>query len=101
MRLLAALTALLATAVGAGALLVANIALSPVLIGGPGSTCPEPDCGLGAGLWLIAGAAAVVLVAFLAGLLRAAERPVRRGLWIALWCALIYLLESVVIWILI
>ncbi|TWF93653.1 hypothetical protein [Saccharopolyspora dendranthemae] len=101
MRFLAALTALLATAVGAGALLVANSALSPVLIGGPGSICPQPDCALGAGLWLIAGAVAVVLVAFLAGFLRAAERPVRRGLWIALWCTLIYLLESVVIWILI
>ena len=101
MRFLAALTALLATAIGAGALLVANSALSPVLIGGPGSICPQPDCGLGAGLWLIAGAVAVVLVAFIAGFLRAAERPVRRGLWIALWCTLIYLLESVVIWILI
>lgn len=101
MRLYAALTALAATAIGAGVLFFANSALSPVLIGGPGSTCPEPDCALGAGLWLIAGAVAVVLVAFLAGFLRPAERPVRRGLWIALWCTVIYLLESVVVWILI
>ncbi|SFS94194.1 hypothetical protein [Saccharopolyspora flava] len=101
MRLHVALTALIATAVGVGVLFFANSALSPVLLGGPGSTCSEPDCALGAGLWLIAGAVAVVLVAFLAGFLRSVERPVRRGLWIALWCTVLYLVESAVVWILI
>ncbi|WP_406692388.1 hypothetical protein REH65_11320 [Saccharopolyspora sp. ID03-671] len=101
MRLYAALTALIGTAIGVGVLFFANSALSPLLLGGPGSTCPEPDCALGAGLWLIAGAVAVVLVAFLAGLLRPAEQPVRRGLWIALWCTAVYLVESVVVWVLI
>ncbi|RRO19366.1 hypothetical protein EIL87_04500 [Saccharopolyspora rhizosphaerae] len=100
MRLHVALTALAATALGAGVLFFLNSLLSPVLIGGPGSTCPEPDCALGAGLWLIAGAVAVVLVALLAGFFRRTERPVRRGLWIALCCTAIYLLESVVVWIL-
>ena len=82
-------------------LFAVNRALSPVLIGGPGSTCPQPDCALGAGLWLIVGAVAAVLVSLVAGWVFGSERAFRRGMVVALCCAGAYLVESVVVWVLI
>ncbi|MFC7342244.1 hypothetical protein [Saccharopolyspora griseoalba] len=100
-RFRTSLVAVVVTAVVVAALFALNRALSPVLIGGPGSTCPQPDCALGAGLWLIAGAVVAVLASLLTGLVFGAERAFRRGLVVALCCAGAYLLESAVVWVLI
>lgn len=93
--------AALGAAVVVALLLVVNRALAPVLLGGPGSTCAQPDCALGAGLWLIAGAVVAILAALVAGLIFGAERAVRRGGLVALCCAGAYLVESIVVWVLI
>ncbi|GAA2354845.1 hypothetical protein GCM10009854_36100 [Saccharopolyspora halophila] len=95
------LVAVVGTAVLVAVLFVVNRALAPALLGGPGSTCPQPDCALGAGLWLIAGAVVAILAALVAGLVLGSERAVRRGLLVALCCAGAYLIESIVVWILI
>ncbi|GAA0531456.1 hypothetical protein GCM10011581_15730 [Saccharopolyspora subtropica] len=100
--LLTPLVALGGTAVGVVALFAAQRALAPALVGGPGSTCPQPDCTLGVGVWLIVGGLAALLAALVAGLLlRHPDRPVRRGLVIALCCAAAYLVESIVLWVLV
>ncbi|MGP4016301.1 hypothetical protein [Saccharopolyspora sp. 5N708] len=99
--LLTPLVAVVGTAVGVLVLFAAQRALAPVLVGGPGAVCTAPDCVLGVGVWLIVGAVVAPCVSLIAGaVFRHPDRPVRRGLFIALWCVLAYLVESIVLWIL-
>jgi hypothetical protein len=99
--LLTPLVAAAGTAVGVLVLYFGQRALAPVLAGGPGAVCTEPDCMLGVGLWLIVGGVIALCVSLLAGtVFRHRARPVRRGLFIALWCTAAYFVESVVLWIL-
>ncbi|PKW14829.1 hypothetical protein [Saccharopolyspora spinosa] len=99
--LLTPLVAAAGTAAGVLVLFFGQRALAPVLAGGPGAVCTEPDCVLGVGLWLIVGGVIALCASLLAGtVFRHRDRPVRRGLLIALWCVAAYLVESVVLWIL-
>ncbi|MEU5851104.1 hypothetical protein [Saccharopolyspora shandongensis] len=99
--LLTPLVAAAGTAAGVLVLFFGQRALAPVLAGGPGATCTEPDCLLGVGVWLIVGGVLAVCASLLAGaVFRHPDRPVRRGLFVALWCVAAYLVESVVLWIL-
>ncbi|MER7015667.1 hypothetical protein ABT324_29885 [Saccharopolyspora sp. NPDC000359] len=91
------LVAVAATAVGVLVLFFGQRALSPTLVE---ASCPAPDCALGIGLWLLVGAVVALLLSLIAGVaFRHRDRPVRRGLHIALWCVLAYLAESVALWI--
>ncbi|GAA4613560.1 hypothetical protein GCM10023108_14630 [Saccharopolyspora hordei] len=88
--------AVAATAVGVLVLFSAQRALSPSLVR---AFCAEPDCALGVGLWLIVGAVLAPLAALVVGVaLRHGDRPVRRGLLVALCCVAAYLVESIVLW---
>jgi hypothetical protein len=99
--LLTPLVAVASTAVGVLVLFAAQRALSPALVGGPGAVCTAPDCVLGVGLWLIVGAVVALCVSLVAGVVfRCPDRPVRRGLFIAMWCVVAYLGESIVLWVL-
>jgi hypothetical protein len=99
--LLTPLVAVAGTAVGVLVLYFGQRALAPVLAGGPGAVCTEPDCMLGVGVWLIVGGVIALCVSLLAGVVfRHPARPIRRGLFIALWCVAAYFVESVVLWIL-
>lgn len=104
--LLTPLIAFGATAVGVLALFFAQRALSPALIAGPWAVCREPDCVLGVGLWLIVGGFALLCASVIAGALaglRVRERSTsaRRGLLVAACCVLVYLVGSVVLWVLV
>ncbi|MER7083622.1 hypothetical protein SAMN02982929_05590 [Saccharopolyspora kobensis] len=93
------LVAVAATVVGVLVLFFGQSALSLTLVE---ALCPAPDCALGIGLWLMAGAVLAPLISLIAGLLlRRSDRPVGRGLHIALWCVAAYLAESVVLWIIV
>ncbi|MCI2416240.1 hypothetical protein MOQ72_02290 [Saccharopolyspora sp. K220] len=99
--LLTPLVALAGTAVGVLVLYFGQRALAPVLVGGPGAVCAAPDCILGVGVWLIVGGIIALCVSLIAGaVFRHPDRPLRRGLFVALWCVLAYLVESIVLWIL-
>ncbi|MBB5153077.1 hypothetical protein [Saccharopolyspora phatthalungensis] len=99
--LLTPLVAAAGTAVGVLVLYFGQRALAPVLAGGRGSVCAQPDCMLGVGVWLIVGGFLMLVVSLLAGVVfRDRDRPVRRGLFVALWCVVAYFVESVVLWIL-
>ncbi|MEV0703045.1 hypothetical protein AB0I53_34710 [Saccharopolyspora sp. NPDC050389] len=96
--LLTPLVAAAGTAVGVLVLFFGQRTLSPVLVD---AACAEPDCVLGVGLWLIVGGILAICVSLLAGaVFRHPDRPVPRGLFVALWCVAAYLVESVVLWIL-
>lgn len=104
--LLTPLIAFGATAVGVLVLFVVQRALTPSLIEGPWAVCRAPDCLLGVGLWLIVGGFALLCASVLAGALagiRVRERAasVRRGLLVAACCLFVYLLGSVVFWVLV
>lgn len=69
--------------------------------------CQRVECGLGIGVWLIVSGFFALVAAFLAGMvlgvLRRDTTPTlgaaaRRGLAVAGWCTLVYLLASIVIW---
>ncbi|CAM00673.1 hypothetical protein A8924_1747 [Saccharopolyspora erythraea NRRL 2338] len=94
------------TVVGTLLLLFGQSAMQPWLLGGPGSTCPEPDCALGVGVSLIIGAVVAVLVSVVVSVLvavRHRDAPPRegvlRGLRVCLWLLLAYLVESIVLWV--
>ena len=102
------LIAFCGTAAGVLALFSAQSALAPLLIGGPGSVCPTPECAIGAGVWLIFGGFAALCASVIAGVVLALRNrggplrdAVRRGLLVVLWCVLAYLAESIVLWILV
>lgn len=105
------LTPLMAVATTLAGLIVAffaNSELAPVLLGGSGAVCREPDCVLGAGLWLVIGGfvalcAAMIISVVLALVRRRPSRRIalRRGLFVGIGCLLAYVIESVVIWVLV
>lgn len=103
--LLTPLVAFGVTLVGVVALYGFNAGVVPPMLGGIEAVCGSPDCGLGIGIWLIAGGALVTLASALAGgivgfLRRGRRGAVKRGLLVAGWCLLVYLLEGVSLWVL-
>ncbi len=105
--LLTPLAAVGTTLAGLLVLFYANSELAAHLIGGAGAVCRAPDCVLGAGLWLIVGGFLVLCAAMVVGIVLALRRrhptrraALRRGLFVGLWCLLVYVVESVVVWIL-
>ncbi len=103
--LLTPLVAFGVTLVGVVALYAFNAGAVPPMLGGIEAVCGSPDCGLGIGVWLIAGGALVILASAIAGgivgfLRRRRRGAAKRGLLVAAWCLLAYLLEGVVLWVL-
>ncbi|MDA3626764.1 hypothetical protein [Saccharopolyspora oryzae] len=93
------LVAVTATVVGVLVLFFGQQALSPKLVA---ALCPAPDCVLGVGLWLTAGAVLAPLVSLVAGFaFPRRDRPILRGLHIALWCVGAYLVESLALWLIV
>jgi len=69
--------------------------------------CRELECGLGVGVWLVVAGFFTLVAAFLAGMVLGVVRrdvtptlgvAVRRGIRVAGWCTLAYVLAGVVIW---
>ncbi|QGK69180.1 hypothetical protein GIY23_06195 [Allosaccharopolyspora coralli] len=103
--LLTPLVAFGVTLVGVVALYAFNAGAVPPMLGGIEAVCGSPDCGLGIGVWLIAGGALLTLASVLAGgvvgyLRRWRPGAARRGLVVAGWCLLVYVLEAIVLWVL-
>ena len=105
--LLTPAVALAATVAGVVVLFYVNASLVPPMLGGLEAVCGSPDCGLGLGVWLIVGAFVLVSAALVAGVVVGVLRrhdadrslAVRRGLWVAGWCLLAYVAQSLVMWI--
>ncbi|MBA8825350.1 hypothetical protein FHX42_002701 [Saccharopolyspora lacisalsi] len=103
--LLTPLLAFSTTLAGVLVLFYGQSELVPALAGGVGALCRTPDCVLGLGLMLIAGGFLVLCASVVAGTVvglvhreqSEARAAVRRGLFVALWCVLAYLVGSVVV----
>lgn len=106
--LLTPLAAFAGTLAGVLVLFYGQVELVPPMVGGIDSVCRNPDCVLGIGLWLIVGAFLALCASMIAATVvafrhRPAElRPaLRRGAWVALWCVLLYVVESAAVWLLV
>lgn len=103
--LLTPLIAVVVTVAGVVLLFLAQTSLG-WFAGDFDAICRTPDCALGVGLMLLAGAFAASCLAALVGVLVGvrfrhdpASRPaIRRGVMVSLCFLLVYLLECVVVW---
>lgn len=100
------ITAFGATLVGVVALFYLEAWLLGEVIGTE-RICQRLECGLGIGVWLIVTGFFTLVASFLAGMVVGVRRrdatptlgaAARRGLHVATWCTLAYLIASAVIW---
>lgn len=83
--------------------------LVPAVIGGYGAVCGSPDCALGIGILLIVGGFLALCASMIAGAVVGVLRrhdvdsraAIRRGAFVAVWCLLAYVAESVLVWVLV